>query len=132
MIFGQSRRCHNSFHVSVNLYFYIFCTGLGQDLSDGSDEERSMMSLDSPPSPTNQQHSRPQTSRPISSSSSSSLSHKRKRANNKRPSSAPPSSVITPQQQERYGGITWSEIKLPPVNVGIEEVGLLLLLLVIS
>jgi len=41
-----------------------------------------------------------------------------------RPSSAPApaTSVMSSRQQEKYGGITWSEIKMPPVNVGIEEV----------
>ena len=39
-----------------------------------------------------------------------------------RPSTAPATSIVSPRQQEKYGGITWSEIKMPPVNVGIEEV----------
>ena len=113
-------------------YIILIFKGIGRDLSDGSDEERSMMDLNIQPSPsTNQQQSRPQTSRPISSSSSSSLSRQQRRRTSskiKRPSSAPPSSMITPQQQERYGGITWSEIKLPPVNVGIEEVSVFFIL----
>ena len=89
-------------------------------MSDGSDEEKSSMALaellprrSESPLKITQSLPRPQTAR-----SPSMIPDKEP----ERPSSAPPTTIVLPRQHEKYGGVTWSEIKMPPVNVGIEEV----------